>query len=383
MLPALLLLGCPPIEPTVEEDLGRIEQTVDEVAQTVWPGNVLENGDRHVRLLNGFFAGDPSAYWFAGFASRIAADIFWFCREGDDACPLDSTGAIDRDRAVGNPVLSTIPGEMDYSPFWLIWRLVVPHDYEPNALKSVHGIEQAEAGGDLRVELVVFDHGGSVGPDAAIMHCLLALDGTELQGNGEPTVEDPGTSALDEPLQEGWHKQYQLTFFDFTETDGVFPPAEDSETRPLMPFADIFVFFRDCEGGSTYDVCNSTSAEAGAVSERGVELDLTADGDKADNNNIISGFPRTESESPDDRIYSPLWRVQRVLIDPAHDDDVVLIDSTVDQDESIAKAPSDVYELVELGWVGEPESLSEELAGNAIPGNDNTLFFNCPSQAAE
>ena len=377
------LLGCPPAGPTEEEDLGRIEQTVDDVARTVWPGNILEGGDRHVRLLNGFFAGDPSAYWFAGFASRQAADLFWFCRESDSACPLDAQGAIDRSRTVGDPVFATIPGEVDYSPFWLTWRVVVPDDYEANSIKSVYGIEKAEAAGELRVEPIVFDHGGDIGPDLAIMHCLLVLEDTALEGNADPTIDDPDTLALEIPPQDGWHKQYQLTFYDFTESDGVFPPAEDSESRPLMPFADIFVFFRDCGGGSTYSVCDSTSAEAGAVSERGVEVDLTNDGDKADNNNIISGFPKLDGESPEDRAYSPLWRVNRVLINPAHDDDVVLIDSTGDQDDTVAKAPSDIAELVAKGWVYEPEPLSEELAGNAIPGNDGVLFFNCPSQAPE
>ena len=150
-----------------------------------------------------------------------------------------------------------------------------------------------------------------------------------------------------------------------------------------MPFADIFVFFRDCEGGSESPACDGTTGLLGAVSERGVELDLTADGDKADNNNIISGFPRTPSLDPRDRVYSPLWRVMRTRIPADHDSDVLLIDSTRDQNESMARSPQDIRALVQAGLVLPPETVSEAEASDAVAGNDNVLFFDCPSQVAD
>jgi len=379
---AVLLSACPPEpDPWPEETLGPIEQTIDEVEATVWPGVDATDG-RHVRLLNGFFDGVPSAYWFAGFASRIAADVFWFCPEGDTACPFNEEGAIDRSRTIGNPVFAVNPGDANYSPFWLVWTVRVSADYEPNDLKSVAGIDAAAQAGLVDVERAVFDHGGDVGPDAVLMHCLLVLEGTELQGNGAGTVDDPAVAAREIPVQTGWNRRYKVNFFDFTANAGVFPPASDSESVPLMPTADIFVFFRDCAGGSTYEVCEESGLDLAAVSERGVELDLTGDGDRRDNNNIISGFPRTPATTPLDPIYSPLWRVQQVVINVEHDDDVFLFDSSGDEAVSDVRTPTRMRELIELGWVQPPRSISEMDSGNAIPGNDGVTFFNCPSQAA-
>lgn len=381
-LALLLLAGCPAEEPRGEEDLGPIEQTIDPIVETVWPGVETTTG-RHVRRVNGFHAGEPTAYWFAGFASRLAADVFWFCREGERDCPFAPDGSVDRTKTVGEPVFARIPGEVDYSPFWLAWVVYVPADYEPNEIKSVKGIEDAEAEGRVRTEPVIFDHGGSVGPREALMHCLLVLEGTELEGNGQeiPIGRGAGTPSMELPVRKGWHKQYSLNFFEFNDGEGVFPPDPASESVPLFPHADIFVYFRDCEGGSTAASCGSTSSEQGAVSERGVEVDLTGDGDKADNNNIISGFPRTPVADPEfDKPYSPLWRVQRVMIPPENDELVRLIDSTSDQDDTIARSTADVRDLIEQGLTHEAEPLTEEFAGNQILGNDGLLFFNCPSQ---
>ena len=382
LVAGLLIAGCPTASGSLPEDpLGPIEQTIDEVQATVWPGVNATTG-RHVRLLNGFFDGEPSSYWFAGFASRRAADVFWFCPEGDTACPFTDDGVIDRERTVGDPVFAVVPGDAAYSPFWLVWVVRVPEDYEPDELKSVSGIEGAAMTGRVKVERAVFDHGGDVGPEPALMHCLLVLEGTELQGNGADLVAQPGVPSLLVPAQTGWNRRYQLNFFDFTGNSGVFAPAPDSESVPLMPTADIFVFFRNCADGSDMEVCAKTDIALAAVSERGVEIDVTDDGDRADNNNIISGFPRTAPPHPLDRIYSPLWRAMQVIIDPVHDDDVFLIDSSGEQSTSDVRTPTRMRELIDMGWMSSPRSISEMGSGNAVPGNDGVTLFNCPSQSA-
>jgi len=388
-----LVFGCgddPPETATTEEDLGPIDSVIDEVSRTIWPGNVRANGQRYVRLLNGFFEGEPSAYWFAGFASRQTADVFWFCRDGDTECPFDSTGTIDRSRTVGDPVFARLLGERGYSPFWLVWVVRVPDDYKPNDLKSVHGIRTAAKDGRVEVDPLTWDHGGDVGPGSAIMHCLLVLDGTVLERNGEPIVGSPDVPSKLIELQTGWHKQYRVQFFDFTISAGLFAPDPASESVPLMPSADIFVFFRECDLGSTTPPCQAmgngggmTGGEDGAVSERGVEVDLTADGDKADNNNIISGFPRTPSPSAHDRLYSPLWKVNKVRIKPAHDMDLQLIDLTSDQDATMVKDTASIRDLVDRGLVHEPEFLHEDAAADKTPANDGIVFFNCPSQVSD
>lgn len=381
----LALAGCQQeVEQVGEEDLGPIEEILDEVTMTVWPGVVDSAGQRYVRLINGFFAGEPTAYWFAGFASKNSPDVFWFCREGDTACPFDDRGVIDRERTVGDPVFAAIPGESDYSPFWLAWVVYVPEDYQPNELKSVYGIEQAAAEGEVLVEPVFYDHGGEIGPREVVMHCLLVLTGTVLEGNGDPLVNDSSQDAAYLPAEKGWFRQYQVEFYDFTPTEGVFAPDDASESTVKMRSSDIFVFFRDCENGSESIVCDyaATSSEIGAVSERGIEEDITGDGDKADNNNIISGFPGAVLEDPLDRPYSPLWKVHVVRIPPEHDDEVVLLDTTGDQNITDIKDPQTMREYVEAGLIDEPMPMTEAQAGNSIPGNDGDVFFNCPSQAA-
>ena len=382
---ALLLLacGCPaPVPPIDEPELGPIEDLVDDVSETVWPGVVKDDGVRELRRINGFQGGKPTAYWFANFASKSSRDEFVFCRQGDAACPFDERGVLDHERIVGNPVFSTIPGAADYSPFWLVWRVIVPDDYQPDELKSVAGIEAASRAGRVQVERVIFDHGGDIGPAPTLMHCLLTLTGTELEKNGEDLINEPGHLAMRIPPREGWFAQYRVQFYDFTLSEGVFPPDVASESIPKMRASDIFVFFRDCDGGSQTEVCDNAASgsEFGAVSERGIETDLTRDGDRSDTNNIISGFPRKVSEDPLDKPYSALWRVNRVVIPPGNDDRVHLMDTSHDQNATDINTPQRMREYVAAGLVLAPMPMSETQAGNSIPGNDGEVFFNCPSQ---
>ncbi len=383
---AAIVLGCstfgcePASEQGPEADLGPIENMIDEVGETMWPGNVTASGLRHVRRINGFYDGEAAAYWFAGFASRLPADVFWFCRDGDTSCPMDSSGTIDRSRTVGRPVFARIPGDAGFSPFWRVWVVDVPSHYQADEIKSVAGIDKASGAGSVTVRPLVFDHGGEIGTDMTIMHCLLVLSDTELQHNGGDMINQPGTASMPVPAQTGWHKQHQVQFFDFTESEGVFAPAVATESVALMRTADIFVMFRNCEAGSQVATCGHTSSALSAVSERGIEFDLNGDNDKADSNNIISGFPRTINSDPVDIHYSPLWRVMRVRIEPENDDAVPLIDSTGDQNDSILKTPRSIREAAAKGLVHPPETVSEAAAGDAIIGNDMTTFFNCPAQ---
>ena len=377
----VVLAGCPAATPLAEEDLGPIEAVVDEVARTVWPGVEGEDG-RFVRLLNGFFAGEPTAFWFGGLAPRRTADLFWFCRDGDASCPFDDSGSFARDRAVGDPVFATMPGEVDHSPFWRLWVVRVPADYEADELKSTFGIQQAADAGRVFVEAAVADHGGDIGPAEVLVHCLMVLEGTVLEGNGDDLVGRPGEPSQRVVPRMGWHKQYRVNVFDFVDTEGVFAPNTSSESVPVMPEANILVFHRDCAGGSTSPACDALAMPEVAVSERGVEEDLTGDGDKRDTNNIITGFPGVApGADPWETPYSPLWRVKGVRVPAATDADVDLIDTTGDQDVSDARSVADVRTLVEAGLIAEPEDLPED-GGISFPGNGGSLFFSCHTQVA-
>ncbi len=383
-LAALLLIACS-AEPVdeIEADLGPIEQVVDEVARTVWPGVDPIDGARYIRRINGFIQDQSVSYWFVGFASRLTADAFFFCRKGDTMCPFDKHGRLDPAVQVGNPVFARVPGEAGYSPFWLVWVVHVPDDYEPNEFKSASAIEKAAAADRVTVGLYLYDYKGVVGPTETIMHCLLVLKGTELEDNGADVVRSKGVPSATIPTRMGWHKQYQVEFFDFSHTEQVFSPDDVTESRALMPISDIFVLFRDCKekGGSKAPVCKMLNGEMqGAVSERGVETDLTADGDKNDSNNVIVAAPGMLPANPIDKVYSPLWRVNVVRVRAAQEHKIKLFDDTGVQDNSDIKSIKSIRARVGDGIFDEPGFMSEAMAGNAIPGNDGKVFFNCPAQ---
>ena len=374
----VLLIACEPSFPA-EEDLGPIEDLLDDVSRTVWPG-VQDDDGRHIRLLHGFFGGAPTAYWWAGFAGRHTSDVFWFCAEGDDACPFDDEGSIDFDRVVGAPVFATMPGETGYSPFWLTWVVRVPEDYEPDALKSVLGVEQAVADGRVTMEQAVVDHGGQTGPGDAIMLCTLVLDGTELEDNGAP-LAGSGEPSLEVPVRQGWHKQYRVNFYEFTEGEGAIAPDPASESRPETTSANIFLLYRDCQGGSTSPACDAPgSGDLAPIDERGVEVDLNGDGDRQDTNNLISGFPGLDPTDPWDAAYSSLWKVHVVRVADGHDDDVALMDTSGDQTVSDVTGMAELRALVEQGLLEEPQVATQEDVVDPFGGVHDEVFFNCPSQ---
>ncbi len=377
-----LLLGCEQPGLVPDEDLGPVEDVLDEIDRTVWPGVDTEWGYRHIRRINGYFNGAPTGYFFVGFSSRVAANIFWMCPEGAEDCPFDSKGVVQHDNASGLAVFDRRPGEVGYTPFWLVWKVTVPDDYEPNTFKSQASIEAAVARGDVDIELLIFEHAADVGPGPAIQHCLLVLDGTLLEFNGDTLVSQPDVPAHEVAIKKGWHKSYQVNYYDFTDTEGLFPPAEDSESIPKVPTSDIFVLFRHCAGGSQAPICDLVSADYASVSDRGVEFDLNSDGDRGDTNNVIAGFPQIPGDHPLDRLYSPLWLVQQTVPVPAREHEIYLYDDSGDQDDSGMMDTDQIHWAVEEGIFHEPIPISEADIGNSEMGNDGDVFFDCPSQVA-
>ncbi len=371
-----------PTATDVEPDLGPIEATLGDTGLSVFPGLTRADGSHYIRQINGYFNGEQTGYWFFGFASRATADVFVFCRESDAVCPFDAKGHAQWAHMVGNPVFSHMPGMVGFSPFWLVWRVSVPDDYQANAIKSVAGVHTAAAAGKVKLAPNLHDHGGTIGIGQTIMHCAHVVADTTLDRTGQYIVGKPGVKIREIERRLGWHAGYRIAFFDFTASEGVTAPDPNSQSRPLMRTSDIYVSFRDCNGGSQSTVCKLVNSLAGSVSERGTETDLTHDGDKSDTNNILVAFPGTLPLDPvdADRVYSPLWRVNKVLIRAAHDKDVRLIDDTHDQTLSDLKTVADVRAAVAKGFVAPITFVDEGMTGTAIPGNDGLTFFSCPSQ---
>lgn len=365
-----------------EADLGPLEAVVDQKARAVWPGRVRADGTRIIRELHGFLDGSAIGCWLFGLSSRLTADVFVFCREGDALCPLDTAGHAQWSRMIGDPVFARMPGEAGYSPYWLVWNVRVPADYRAGALKSVDGIKSAAAAGQVRLEQHLFDHGGTIGPGPAVMHCALVLAGTVLENPDADVVGHPGLKRRAIEDRQGWHKQYRVHFYDFSSSEGVGPADPSSASRPLMIVSDLMVLRRDCPGGSASPVCALAGAARGWVSEMDADTDFTHDGDKSDSNHVLMAKPFSPPADPKDadRAYSPLWRVSTVRVLPQHDAEVQLVDTTGQQDQSNIKSIADLRTMIAQGLLAEAEPLSEAEAGIALPGNDGQVYFSCPVQ---
>ncbi len=382
---ALCVAACTSSAPSsAEPSLGPLDSVVDQKARVVWPGRIQEDGSRVVKQINGFFDGNPIGCWLFGLSSRMTADAFVFCREGDALCPFDARGHAQWARMVGDPVFARMPGETGYSPYWLVWVVRVPATYHAGDLKSVDGIKKAVAEGHVRLEQDVFDHGGTIGPGPAVMHCALVLAGTTLENPDADLVGQPGVKRRTIEDRQGWHKQYRVHFYDFSASEGVGPADPSSQSRPLMIVSDLIVLRRDCPGGSTSPLCTLANAARGWVSEMDADADFTHDGDKSDTNHILMAAPFLPPADPKDAAsaYSPLWRVSTVRVLPQHDAAVPLIDTTGQQDQSSIQSIAALRAAVAAGWLADPEPLSEAEAGISLPGNDGQVYFSCPVQVS-
>lgn len=384
-LAIVALIGCP--EPTVEADVdvdrGPVEATLTASDRINWPG--LDHGSgREILYTHGFAEGRPVGYWFLGFAQRKTADSFWFCRDGDTQCPLDDNHRINWSHLVGNPLFMRLPGQPGFSAFWQVWVVRVPESYEADSIKTIGSLHRRTLDGELEVSELITDfgtlQGEAVGPRETILHCALALAGTTLALNGTRMVDDTG-EMLRLELKQGWHEGLRVNFVDFSPTDGVFPAADDTETRPLMPMANIYILWRSCdvpEGTPRPPICDLPGSDTHkrAVSERGAGQDFCNNRQTDDTNNTLGALACERQRSSELR-YSPLWKINFVQLEPGVD--VGLIDTYADNVMSEIKSANDLFARVETHEFQQPVPQREDEAGNPVPGNDGLIFFNCPA----
>jgi len=377
-------IGCSGPTDGADPDLGSIDATLTFAQRVNWPG-VDKAAWREIPFLRGFSNGRPHAYWFLGFAARNTADSFWFCRESDTACPLDEHMRLNWDTLVGHPMFMRIPGQPGFSPFWQMWKVTVPDDFEPDSVKTIETLHRLDLEGAVRVESLVTDFGNVFntyrGPQTTVLHCALVLEGTRLAEQG---TEMPDGSAQMLVLERkfGWHQGYRVEFIDFSPSDGAFPEAEDSDSRPRMPFANIYIQWRRClEGGTSPEICNFRGfayRDRRPVSERGLGQDITGDGDINDTNNVL-GALQCELRRPSERPYSPLWGPQAVMEMPGSA--LEYVDDYANQAESDIQSADQIFDAVAAGRVASPVVQREDETGNPVPGNEGQVFFNCPSPA--
>ncbi len=365
----------------VDEDLGPIDDSLSFAERVNWPGTDQAAG-RVIPFIRGFGEGNPTAYWFLGFASRRTADSFWFCREGEQ-CPLDGNQRLNWDTLVGNPLFTRLPGQPEFSPFWQMWKVTVPADYEADAIKTTARLDRLANEGVVTVEPFIVDFGNLFGEEAGfqevVLHCALVLTGTTLAENGE-TLPDGSGPMMTIPNRFGWNEGYKVEFVDFTVSDGVFAEAPDSENRPLMRSANIYIQWRDCNATPRPAICDLPGyayVDKRPVSERGLGQDITGDNDPNDTNNTLGSVPCKQPELAEEKSYSPLWAVNNVQ--GTQSNQLAMIDTNADQAVSDIASAADIFAAMDNGLVLEPVPATEDSTGNPVPGNDGQVFFNCPN----
>jgi hypothetical protein len=360
-------------------DRGPVEGTLEQADRVAWPGLDTAEG-RVVPFVRNFANGRPTGYWFFGMDRRRTADVFWFCREGDDGCPLDEHRRLDWDRVIGQPLFSRIPGDSQYSHYWMVWVVWVPETFEPDSVTTIGTLFDEDALDRVRVEALVLDF-AERGPQETIMHLPMVLAGTELEDNGGPMPDGSGDMIRVE-RHWGWRQGYRVHFFDFTPLEGVFPEAEDSESRPLMPTANIYVLWRSCEEDPRPAICDLPGhafPDRRPVSERGLGQDVTGDGDTRDTNNVVGALQCEEGE-PTEPAYSPAWAVWAV--DVLDGTGLALIDTTGDERVSDVTSATRLRELVEAAVLSEPVPQGFDSTGSPLEEGDQALF-NCPHPVPE
>lgn len=155
-------------------------------------------------------------------------------------------------------IINVIPGDLGYSDFWIIYKVMVPSDYEANLVSSYSDIAKK---------------GYSIDYTNTIVNCPVVP-----QGSTASMRLGSESSSLD----RGWYKDQIVYYFNFLEKD------LETTSSSLVPVSPIYVTFN-----INPDATNSDSGPAsGFVTETG----------SLQTHNVIATIPS-------DTDYSPLWSV--------------------------------------------------------------------------
>lgn len=384
-LAAGLGLGCGEPASSDDADLGPIDDVLSFEDRVAWPGFDQATG-RKILSLRGFAEDAQIGYWFFGFGAQRTDDVFFFCRESDTACPLDEHRRLAWDHIVGHPLFTRIPGDPEFSPFWQMWIVRVPDDFEADSVKTIPSLDRLAQAGEVRADRFILDFGTiddlAVGPREVLLHCALVLTGTELGRADLPQLDTPGQRILEIPRKFGWFEGHRVEFFDFSVSEGVFGAAAESESRALMRMANVYILWRDCEDDPRPAICDVpgyASVAQRPVSERGLGQDMTGDRDATDTNNVFGSAQCSRKYAATELTYSPLWGPRRITLPMT----TGLVDSYVDQLRSDVQSAGDVFDLVQGDALPQPTVMMEDETGNPVPGNNGRIMFDCPFTVLE
>lgn len=183
----------------------------------------------------GFAEGQPWEYLDLGDLNPVVPKVYVLTKGGQ---PI----------AGQYPIIDTLPGHGDYSPFWQVVEVSAPSDYEANQVKSFKTLDEADWSKTETSEAIYCP---VINPDAA----YVGADGVPIQvfwGTGEvvpnlfydfteatsPTLTDADATNRDIVLMPVWHKT--LRGFCLDDEARRYPLEADPETGEMtLPFGSL------------------------------------------------------------------------------------------------------------------------------------------------
>ena len=252
----------------------------DAVAQQIANNDGVESGV--VPLLKGFSEGGPIRYWDFGESVDFATPIFILA----DKRGMETDAYVRLDHL---PIIDSIPGDLNYSPFWAFFHVEVTDVYQGELITSVAAMEEAQELGLILAPV----------PEGRAKNCPLVAEDVTLQiSTAEPRP----------PSQLYWRGQ-MLNYYDFGWT-----PELVSARVPELP---MYTLRRVGEE---------------LLSEVVQGIDLTGDSDLSDTNNI---FPKAVGSEG----YSQLARVTEVVLPTAYQS----IDSAMNDEVADFQSEPDIF----------------------------------------
>lgn len=218
-----------------------------------------------------FVGGQRLFVWNVGPAPAVASPLFVLAKRN---------AAGDLEKIAHPTVIEAIPGDPRYSPFWAVFYVEVTADYRGELLTSFAAISEAVDRGLVRRPAA----------QTFAVNCPIAGPDVRLEVG-------PGMTAG--PSAAFYYEGTTVPYFDF----GPMPLVDGS----VVPEARRIVVRRTGEE---------------PVSEVSRHVDVTADGDTIDTNDILEGAPGITAATPRMRTVSVAVPAGTALIDTSRDETV-------------------------------------------------------------
>ena len=204
---------------------------------------------------------------------------------------------------IGQTVLSVVPGDLGYSPYWRVFNLHVPKNYIPNSIRSFREVNEALKNPGFWLE-----------DTKLAFNCPVVAEGTKLEG------------AEDAVAQFNWVNGKRAYYFTFD-----YLPITIENGLPIVQTAPIWAFItKDTNPGNLAEGNPKITTQPIKNYDKSLALadipPLNQDrgpGNGIDLNNIITVLPQSNNPAgstistmqyPETGTYSSLWLVTATVV---------------------------------------------------------------------